>query len=251
MPRKNHTTPMATPTPFSPFPIKISSLKSQKQITATFRAQQVTSNFCYLELELFKQQFQGKGKIGLRYTFAECNYRIRFYRAIFFAIGILFLGLSFLIFQHNLILFSIFFGNLSLLAKGILMSVSLGFSFTACLIGYSLCAAREASAHLYSKAKRKLFQIYTRKRLDRGIFGLFNIGTNCDKYYSLKHRYQDAVHLIEEYKEETTLLLQKIQLYVSVEEHYRELLFNQALCELYDKLQMCLQTFAQASEIKD
>lgn len=243
---KSHTSPLPATTSNQPRSIQIElpNIRQHPNISTHFHAT-FNSRRRYLELELFKQQFHGKGELGIQYTFAECNYKVRNYRSIFFAIGILFLSLALLVFHHNLIFFTLFFGNLSLLAKGVLIGASLSLSFAASFMGYSLCVAREASAYLLSKAKRKLFQIYTRKRLEQGLAGLFNIGTFCDKHYSLKNSYHEVLHQIDEVREETLVLLQNIQKYANVEAHYRELLFNQALGEMYDKLQMSLQAFKQ------
>jgi hypothetical protein len=241
---KSNTSPLPTTNQTKSIQVELPVVGQHTNITSSFQAS-LSCKSRYLELELFKQQFHGKGGLGLRYTYAECNYKVRSYRTIFFGIGFIFLGLALLIFQHNLVFFSTFFGNFSLLTKGAMIGTSLCLSFIAAFIGYSLCVAREASAYLLSKAKRKLFQIYTRKRLEQGLAGLFNFGTFCKKHYSLKHNYQETLHQIEEYKEETLVLLQNIQQYAGVEAHYRELLFNQALGEMYDKMQISLQAFKQ------
>lgn len=223
---------------------KLPTIGQHPHISAEFHVALPTKSR-YLELEIFKQHFQGKEELGLRYTYAECKHKVSNYRAIFLFIGVIFLGLALLIFQHNLVFFTTLFGNLSLLAKGLLIGVSLTFSFVASFIGYSLCVAREASAYLFSKSKRKLFQLYTRKRFEQGLVGLFNFGTFCKKHYSLKNNYNETLHQMGECKEETLVLLQKIQQYANVEAHYRELLFNQALSEMHDKMQMSLQAFKQ------
>lgn len=221
-----------------------SPLPSVRIELSTFKHYLSSNSTRYIELEIFKQQLH-VGELNYQYTFAECSYKIRNYRTIFLAIGVLFLCLACLIYEYNLVFFTDLFGNLRFLAKGFLIGLSLTFSFAASFIGYSLCVAREASTHQCFRAKRKLYQIYTQKRLEEGVSGLFNIGTFCSKHYSLKNKYQEVLHQIEEIKENTVPLLKKIQHCENIDTQYRELLFNQALCEMQDHLRASIQSFKQ------
>src|SRR4029078_7083259 len=120
---------------------------------------------------------------------------------------------------------------------------SLMLGFIASWIGYSLCIAHEASGHLTAMAKRKLLQLYSCKRIEQGLQNLLFFLKDYNKHNALKQKYQEAPHKIEDQREETIHLLYKIQKFGTVEASYRELLFNQALAEMNDKLQYTLQSF--------
>lgn len=197
----------------------------------------------YLELELFKEQMLGNGEDLFYQTYAASHGKVRFYRAIFFALGALFVGLALFSLNPNIRLFTELFGNVSGVAKGSLSGLSFLLAFLAMSLGYSLCIAREASSYLSSKAKRKLMQLYTRKRLEKGIKGLFFFGKKYEAHSNLKHYYHESLELLREQGEKSVHLLQKIQKFASVDPSYRELLFNQALAEMNDKLQGTLRSF--------
>jgi hypothetical protein len=215
---------------------------SNVKMATMIRAKLAPSGTRYLELELFKQQLQG-GDDSPDHTYAISQEKVRRYRTIFFGIGVLFFFLTALIFRQNMLIFSVFFGNIGLLAKGFLGGISLALGLCAAIFGYSLCIAKEAGHHLASKTKRKLLKLYGRKRLEQGLQGFFSIGQNYTKYTALKHEYRHAIELVEEQREITTYLLRKIQKYGTVEASYRELLFNQALAELNDRLKEILHKF--------
>jgi hypothetical protein len=213
------------------------------------RAKLPPSGSRYLELDLFKQQIQGDVDGTPQYTYATSQEKVRWYRTVFFAMGFVFLVLAALAFRQNILIFSAYFGNIGQLAKGFLGGISLSLACLAGVLGYGLCVAKEASHHVASRAKRKLLQLYSRKRLERGLQGLqglFFLRENLGKHAALKHEYRHTLELIEEQQEKTTHLLQKIQNYSVVDAGYRELLFNQALAELNDQLQSNLQSFKVA-----
>lgn len=237
------------------YPSSFNSPLKSKQLTIDFfphishakmgtmiRAKLALPSTRYLELELFKQQLRGVDDSS-NHTYVISQEKVRWYRMVFFGIGFLFLLLAALIFRQNMVIFTVFFGDVGLLAKGFLGSISLALSFCAMVFGYSLCIAKEASHHLASKTKRKLIKLYGRKRLEQGIQGLFFVGQNYSKYAALKNEYHQAAELVEEQREITTHLLREIQKYGTAEASYRELLFNQALAELNDRLKEILHSF--------
>lgn len=199
----------------------------------------------YLELEIFKQQLHGDGEMVLYHTFEASSRKVRSYRLAFFGLGLFFSVLAAFVFQHNLIFFTVLFGNLSMFVKAFLMATSFMLAFAACWIGCSLCVATEASGCLAAKAKHKLLQLYSCKRIENGLQGIFILPRDRGKYFWLKQQYRHALHKIEDQKEQTLHLLQKIQNYSTVEAGYRELLFNQALAEFNDKLQILLYSFKE------
>jgi hypothetical protein len=224
--------------------IDLFSYKNTQKIPRLIRAKLEPKKRYYLELELFKEQMLGNGEDLFYQTYAVSSGKVRFYRAIFFALGVIFLGLALFSLNPNLRFFTVFFGNISLLAKGSLASFSLVLSFLALGIGYSLCIAKEASAYLTAKAKHKLMQLYARKRLEKGIKGLFIFfGKHYATHSNLKHDYHESLELLGQQQEKAVLLLQKIQKFASVDPSYRELLFNQALAEMNDELQGTLRSF--------
>lgn len=196
-----------------------------------------------MELELFKEQMLGNGEDLFFQTYATSNEKIRIYRVIFFALGVLFMGIALYTLNPNLRLFTSLFGNISILAKGFLVGLSLTLSFLAMSIGYSLCIAKEAGSFLTAKAKRKLMHMYARKRLEKGISGFSFFGKSYTMHSNLKQEYLESLDLIKEQQEKAVHLLQKIQQFSGVDPSYRELLFNQALAEMNDELQCTLQSF--------
>lgn len=240
--KNQHTSPFIS-SPRS-LHIELFPLHLQHKIPSFFRARIASKNIRYLELELFKQQLLGEGENIIYHTYQASLQKVRNYRIIFFGLCLMFLGISTFIFQHNLLFFTVIFGNLSSLAKGFLLITCMMLSFIAAWLGYSLCIAEEASGHIASKAKKKLFQIYSSKRIEAGL-RLSCLRKNFKQYLSLRQRYQNFLHQIDEQKEQTVHLLYKIQNYASVEASYRELLFNQALLELNDKIECSLHTFEQ------
>lgn len=218
-----------------------------KSKNSTFiRAKLAPDDPRYLELELFKQQLQGNGNEFSLCTYTISQEKVRWYRSVFFGIGLIFLVLALLTFRQNILIFTIFFGNVGFLAKAFFGGLSLVLALSAATLGHSLCVAKEAGHHSTSKAKHQLMRLYGRKRLEQGLQGLFFLGENYHKYSVLKREYHHVIGLMEEQREKTTHLLQKIQKYDTVDAGYRELLFNQALAEFSDCLKEHLRNFKES-----
>ncbi|MBA3602687.1 MAG: hypothetical protein H0W50_03400 [Parachlamydiaceae bacterium] len=217
--------------------------KHKRSISAQFRAKLAPNNIHYLELELFKQRLQGDQATSSHHTYLASYDRVRWYRSVFFAFGIVFLGLSVLIFHQKLVFFAGLFGGISTATKNILASFPLLLALVSIGMGYSLCIAKEASGTLAEKAKRKLIRSYARKRIKQGFHGFAFLKNDMGKQSVLKHQYIEALDLITEQHDETLHLLQKIQKYTLIDPCYRELLFNQALAEMNDRMQNIVTTF--------
>lgn len=223
--------------------IDLFSYRHTEKIPRLIRAKLEPKKRYYLELELFKEQMLGNGQELFYQTYAASSGKVRFYRVVFFALAVMFVGLALFSLNPNLRVFTDLFGNISGIAKGSLAFLSFTLAFLATSIGYSLCIAKEASSYLTSKAKNKLMQLYARKRLEKGIKGLFFFGKNYATHSNLKQYYRESLEILGEQQEKSVHLLQKIQQFASVDSSYRELLFNQALAEMNDELQGTLRSF--------
>jgi hypothetical protein len=240
----NQTLPLTILTPDNSRTFRINlTPKNKKTISAQFRAKLAPNNIHYLELELFKQRLQGDQATSSHHTYVASYDKVRWYRSIFFAFGIVFLILSALIYYQNLVFFAGLLGTITNSTKNILAVFPLALALASISMGYSLCIAKEASGSLAEKAKRKLTRSYARKRIKLGFHGFAFLKNDMGKQSALKHQYMEALDLIIEQHDETLHLLQKIQKYTLVDPCYRELLFNQALAEMNDRLQNILNTF--------
>ncbi len=219
------------------------SPRHKKTISAHFRAKLAPSNIHYLELELFKQRLQGDQATSSHHTYVASYDKVRWYRSIFFGFGIVFLGMSALIYCQNLVFFAGLLGSIGSATKNILAVFPLLLALVSIGMGYALCIAKEASGSLAEKAKRKLIRSYARKRIKLGFHGFAFFKNDMGKQSALKHQYTEALDLIVEQHDETLHLLQKIQKYTLVDPCYRELLFNQALAEMNNRMQNIFNTF--------
>lgn len=208
---------------------------------AIIRAKLASKGAYYIELELFKQQLFVSTNT-LQQTYARSCDKVRWYRSVFFAIGLFFLAVAGFAFYHNFIYIPSFLGSLTLLTKGFFTVFSLSLALLAISMGYSLCIAKEAGGHLAHKAKSKLNKLYVKKRLEQGLHRLFVWGSSS-KRLALKQKYAETLELIEDQRDESIYLLKEIQQSPLLAPNYRELLFNQALAEMSEKLQASLQQF--------
>jgi len=197
----------------------------------------------YPELEIFKQQMEeNKGSVK-HHTYEVNSGKVFRYRLIFFAFGLLFLGLSLAVFQKNVAFTHILYGNIFSSLKSMVIVISLSFAFLSIGFGYSLCVAKEAAHQIAAKTKRRLLRAYTKKRIELGLAGLISYGWNYYKYSSLKQTYHSAYEKIEDQKEETVHLLKKIRNSNETDEKEKELLFNQAIGEMNQKLRLLVQNY--------
>lgn len=191
----------------------------------------------YSDLNQFRQQIEVE-KSGPHHKPYEAMHKQAFrYRLIFLGIGILFILLGLLVYQHsiNWLSYSLIFSSFHT-AKTVAYGICFLFAFFAFGIAYSIRAEREAQNLLIKRAKRKLTRILRKKTPLRWVA----IGK---QYHPIKCAYDRALDKIQESKEVATLLFQQISYSHHLNPNQKAILFNQAILELNDRLHHIINKF--------
>ncbi len=163
------------------------------------------------------------------------------YRVVFMSLGLIFLLLGVLVYQHsiNWLSYSLIFSSFHT-AKTLAYSVCFLFALGAFGIAYSLRAEREAQNQLINRAKRKLHRIL-RKKMPLKLIVL------SKDYHPVKVGYERALDKINESKEVTTLLFQQISYSHHLNTSQKAILFNQSILELNDRLHHIINSFQKTT----
>lgn len=216
---------------------------NQQNNGPVFKAKIAPRSQQYPELQLFKNQIEGEKKNFQNQCYALHQTKVRRYRVIFFLLGVTFLVLSACAFNLTMQWNHLFMAGPVQLVKNVICTTSVLLSLIALAITYSLCVAKESTNTLVMKAKKRLAQIYARKRLEHGVTGSWFFGHKYRKCAALKEAYNEMWDRINERRDETLHLLYKINKTKSIDFKTKEKLFNQALSEMNDQLSMIVHTF--------
>jgi hypothetical protein len=200
-------------------------------------------NNAYPKLHLFKNQIEldGDGPLQKPYSAAKSN--VLTYRIIFLSIGMLYLVLGMILFFKSLTWScTLVFGSCFLI-KTIICSVC-GLSSLYCItLGSLLNPEKEAVKKAYRQSKERLRKTYEMKVVKYGMKNYLLFGREYRKSMALRQIYQEASEKLHEYKEEAQQLISRIRKSSSCERNEKEELFNQAILEFKDKMELLVGTF--------
>jgi hypothetical protein len=201
----------------------------------------------YSELERFRYQSNHNNELqSTPYTTAK--QRTNNYKWIFFCLGILFFALGGIAYMKTFFLpFSFLPSNSFQILQSLLFEFCIIVSGISIVISFSLCTKKEAISDTSRKAVRNLSQFYNRKQLELGIKMFFYFGVPYRKFLLLNQFYLETRHKIQDLKQETFCLLQKIARAGHLSFQKKEHLYNQAILELNEKLEKQILHFHQTS----
>jgi hypothetical protein len=200
----------------------------------------------YTDLEFFRQQIE-ESKAGLHHQpYTNQKRATKKYQWTFFSFAFLFFALTLItVFIPSAVGCGFLFSSCTLL-KGGIVTVSGFLSLSALLVALALKIEKEAIYTRIKKAKAHLAAIYVRKQVRLGIKKRLFFTSNREIAITLKHMYQETYDLINDKKEETMHLVNRIVTAETLQPEEKEDLLNQALEELHDKLQHLLHQFRHA-----
>jgi hypothetical protein len=198
----------------------------------------------YADLDIFRQQIQ-ESKAGLHHQPYTMNRRsTTLYKSIFLGFAVLFFILGVTAMAIPSALGCGFFFSSCTLVKGVIVTFCTFLSLSSLTLGLKLRAEKEAIAYYVRKTKAHVATIYARKQVRMGIKSVFAlIGPRRQKAAALKQMYDEACDKMNDKKEETLHLVQRISTAETLDKQEKEALLNQAIEEFSEKLQLLTQTF--------
>jgi hypothetical protein len=121
-----------------------------------------------------------------------------------------------------------------------------GLATLAFALSVSMRADQESVHSVVRKAKLILSRVYTRRRVDLGLHRLLYIGRRYRQHMAYRHFYDEARDKIHDLQEETIRLISEIAS-APFEKKQKEILYNQAVSELHDRLTQLVLSFKHAS----
>lgn len=130
------------------------------------------------------------------------------------------------------------------IAKGVVVSFCLLLALSAIAMALNIRTEREAILHCVRRARLQLSRYYARKRMQCRVNSSFFF-TNPKRQLnaSLKQAYREAWDKINDKKEEALHLTQRIISAKTLHWSEKEILLNQAIEELHEKLFLLVHTF--------
>lgn len=193
----------------------------------------------YAELDNFRQQISDEGNCYYHQPYALHKKKAFSYRVIFASIGIFFSLLMMVVsFKTTSWFYNFYLGD-SFALKACLGFVCALFSFAALSMAYSISAEKEAVQYFLHKAKCRIAQLYARKRAGLGIRRFLDYS----KAAPLQHSYQETVDQMHDLKEHTYRLLNQIASAKELNSKQREILYNQSILEMRDRLNKIIQAY--------
>ena len=115
-------------------------------------------------------------------------------------------------------------------------------------MGLRLRAEKEAVSLSVRKTKAHAATIYARKKVRLGIKSFFSLfGPERQKSVALKHMYHEVCDKINNKKDETLHLVNRIATAETLDQHEKEDLLNQAIEEFNHKLHVLTNNFRHAT----
>ena len=202
----------------------------------------------YADLDDFRQQII-ESKAGLHHQpFTSNKKNAAVYKAFFLGFSALFfiLGVTAMAIPSALGC-GMFFSSCTLL-KGIIVSICTFFSLTALTVGLRIKPEKEAVAQSMRRTMAHMATIYARKKIRIGATG-FSIlfGPEKQKMLALRQMYHEMSDKINDKKDETLHMVQRIATAETLDAQEKEDLLNQALEEFNDKLHTLTNNFRHAA----
>lgn len=197
----------------------------------------------YPELESFRRQLEHTKTSFKHKPYTSQKRKVMHYRAIFFAFGFLFLLLGMIVhYKTSILASSLLFGNIATL-KFVMSAICLLLAGSAFVFSILMRTDKEVANRLIAHAKRKLKRAYERKWIELGVKPFFLFSKERRPVLTLKQHYRDARVKIHDHREEVFSLLQQVSNSMEIDPKTRENLYNQAMCELNEKLALTIQSF--------
>lgn len=197
----------------------------------------------YSELHLFKHQIEMDTSGPLFQPYSVAKSSAKFYRIIFLSLGLLYLLLGAVIYFKSLTwTCGLIFGKPSLV-KTVICGFCGFAAFSSIFLGFLIKTEREAVKRAFRQAKKQIGKIYERKVIKLGIKRFFYFGQGYQTYLALKQIHHDALEKLHEYKEDALHLVDRIANSDSADVNMKEMLYNQAISELKDKMELVIKTF--------
>ncbi len=198
----------------------------------------------YSDLNIFRREIDGVKSFYSRTPYSLARKKTLTYKSIFLGLGLLFIVLGSFIFFTTLKYPAIpLFNNTFEILKQFTCGASLLIGLGSLLVCYSLRTESEIINHMVRKSHRHLARCYARKKLQHKIHSLFLFGENYRKYLFLKQHHMDSKHHIFILKEKTQELMAHILNAPHLNVSKKEILCNQAILELEEKLTDLINEF--------
>jgi hypothetical protein len=201
----------------------------------------------YTELELFRQQIE-LNQEGLHHQPYTANKSgVKIYKSIFYGFACLFIFLGLFV-MATTSTFTYAFFNFTVVLKTFITLICALLALASLIMAITLRTEREAVIYYSRSAKANLAKLYARKKAKLGIkrFLAF-LGHPLQEANALKQMYHEAYDKINERKEETLHLVDRINSTSSIDIQTKETLYNQAVAEFNDKLTLLVHTFKHSS----
>ena len=204
----------------------------------------------YPELHLFKNQIEVESNGPIHKPYTNERSSVVMYRTIFLSIGVLYFLLALILFTKSLTwTCSLLFGS-CFLVKTVLCSLCSISSIYCIALGFLIKSEKEAVKKVFSQAKSRLGRAYERKAVKHGIKTFFAFGEEQRRSMALKQIYYEALEKLQEYKEETMNILTRISNTESLDGDKKEELYNQAILEFKDKMELVINSFKSTNPPK-
>jgi hypothetical protein len=205
------------------------------------------------ELELFRQQIE-LNRAGLYHQpYSNNKFYTRIYKAVFFGFSLLFVLLSVITFKVSFAFsWGIFNFQAIGLAKTAIVSLCMLFAFSALTIAFSIRTEREAIYHCVRRARMQLSRSFAQKRIQCRSGRLLGFTQpKREINASIRQTYRESWHRINDRKEEALHLVQRIASAKTIHWNEKEMLMNQAIEELHEKLFLLVHSFKISAHHKE
>lgn len=192
----------------------------------------------YTELELFRQQIE-INQLGLHHQpYTDNKFRVQIYKSIFYGFACVFvlLDLSVSATSSN---FTYAFFNFSIVVKTFITLICSLLALASLIMAMTMRTEREAVMQYTRMAKANLAKHYARKKVKLGIKRFLAIfGHAPSEVCALRQIYHEIGDKINDRKEETLHLVDRINANTSMDIQTKELLYNQAIAEFNDRVSL-------------
>jgi len=173
---------------------------------------------------------------------------VKIYRMIFLAMGFLFFGLTFLLFQQSpIVMYQQMFPTIGI-TKWVVTFIALLFCLSSFAIFATMKAEFEVLRQILRAGRAKLHRIYLKKHAKYGPFTSFSTDVEeREKSFSLKHHYHNLIEEMEMERDRTYLALQKVNDDLDLEQGEREGRYNEILSAFKVRLDVLNDSFDEVS----
>lgn len=197
----------------------------------------------YTELEIFRQQIE-LNQQGLHHQPYTANKSgVTVYKSIFYGFACVFVFLGLFVTATSST-FTYAFFNFSIVLKTFITLVCALLALASLIMAMTMRTDREAVMHYTRMSQANLTKLYARKKMKLGIkrFLAF-FGHPQPEMIALKQMHHEIGDKINERKEETLHLVDRINSTSSMDMETKEMLYNQAIAEFNDKLTLLVHNF--------